>query len=74
MIKQPTNLPEILNRPPFMILRLATRSDENAIWEIFRAVVAPGDTYVFDPQISRSDAVAYWFHPNTRTYVAESDV
>jgi L-amino acid N-acyltransferase YncA len=56
-----------------MILRLATASDENAIWDIFHAVVAPGDTYVFDPEMSRSDALAYWFRANTHTYVAESE-
>jgi len=55
-----------------MQIRPATKSDHDAIWEIFHAVVTPGDTYVFDPHISREDALAYWFGPNTRTYVAES--
>jgi len=56
-----------------MILRPANQSDEDPIWEIFHAVIAPGDTYVFDPQMSRSDALAYWFRSDTHTYVAESD-
>jgi L-amino acid N-acyltransferase YncA len=56
-----------------MILRPANQSDEDAIWEIFHAVIAPGDTYVFDPQMSRSDALAYWFGSDTHTYIAESD-
>ena len=54
-----------------MNIRLATISDSDAIWEIFHAVVAAGDTYVFDPRISREDALAYWFGPATRTYIAE---
>src|SRR5947199_7207261 len=56
-----------------MILRQANKFDEDAIWDIFHAVIAPGDTYVFDPQMSRSDALAYWFRADTHTYVAESD-
>jgi L-amino acid N-acyltransferase YncA len=56
-----------------MTIRPATRTDEDAIWSIFHAVVAPGDTYVFDPQIPREEALAYWFRPDTHTYVAEID-
>jgi L-amino acid N-acyltransferase YncA len=56
-----------------MILRLATPSDEDAIWDIFRAVIAPGDTYVFDPHMPRKDALAYWFRSDTHTYLADSD-
>jgi L-amino acid N-acyltransferase YncA len=55
------------------MIRSASRADEDAIWNIFHAVAAPGDTYVFDPQISREDALAYWFAPATHTYVAESE-
>ena len=54
------------------MIRPASQADEDAIWNIFRAVVAPGDTYVFDPHMPREDALAYWFGPDTHTYVAES--
>jgi L-amino acid N-acyltransferase YncA len=54
-------------------IREASAHDRDAVWEIFRAVVAPGDTYVFDPEIPREEALAYWFAPGTRTYVAESE-
>jgi ribosomal protein S18 acetylase RimI-like enzyme len=53
------------------ILRPAAPADEDAIWSIFHSVVAPGDTYAFDPAISREDALAYWLHPDARCYVAE---
>ena len=56
-----------------MILRPATASDGDAVWEIFRAVVAPGDTYTFDPQTTRESALAWWFAPGTHAYVGESD-
>jgi len=54
-------------------IRLATETDRDAIWNIFHAVVAPGDTYAFNPRISREDALAYWFRADTHTYVAEED-
>jgi L-amino acid N-acyltransferase YncA len=54
-------------------IRPATDSDRDAIWEIFHEVVAAGDTYPFDPKMSREDAFAYWFGTNTHTYVAELD-
>jgi ribosomal protein S18 acetylase RimI-like enzyme len=56
-----------------MKIRLATQSDRGAIWEIFHEVVVAGDTYALDPNISREDALAYWFAPGTHTYVAEGD-
>jgi L-amino acid N-acyltransferase YncA len=56
-----------------MTIRPATRADEDAIWSIFQTVVARGDTYVFDPQMPREEALGYWLHPATHTYVAESD-
>ena len=56
-----------------MKIRSATEADRDAIWNIFREVVAAGDTYALDPNISREDALAYWFAPSTHTYVAETD-
>ncbi len=54
-------------------IRLATEADRDAIWEIFHDVIAPGDTYAFDPQMSRQDALTYWFRSDTHTYVVEQD-
>lgn len=54
-------------------IREATEHDRDAVWEIFHAVVAKGDTYVFDPETPRDEALAYWFQPAARAYVAESD-
>jgi ribosomal protein S18 acetylase RimI-like enzyme len=52
-------------------IRPATDADREAIWKIFHKVVVAGDTYPFDPQMSREDALAYWFRKDTQTYVAE---
>ena len=54
-------------------IRSAQETDRDAIWEIFREVVAKGDTYAIDPDISREDGLAYWFATGNRTYVAEAD-
>ena len=54
-------------------MRRAVEADRDAIWDIFRAVVAAGDTYAFDPDISRDEALAYWMHPAGHCCVAERE-
>jgi L-amino acid N-acyltransferase YncA len=56
-----------------MNIRPANEADEDAIWEIFHAVIASGDTYAFAPDTPRDEALAYWFRADTHTYVAESE-
>ncbi|MGC3988679.1 MAG: N-acetyltransferase [Chthoniobacteraceae bacterium] len=56
-----------------MNIRPATAADHDAIWNIFHTVIATGDTYVFDPEMPREQALAYWFAPGTHTYVAEAE-
>jgi L-amino acid N-acyltransferase YncA len=51
----------------------AAQADRDAIWNIFHEIVAAGDTYAFDPGMSREEALAYWFGAGTHTYVAEID-
>jgi len=60
-------------RPRPLRIRRAKTEDRNAIWRIFHAVVATGDTYVFDAHISRTKALGYWLAPGTNCYVALSD-
>ena len=54
-------------------IRPAAEPDRDPIWNIFHEIVAAGDTYAFDPGMSREEALAYWFRAGTRTYVAEND-
>jgi len=54
-------------------IRAATEADHDAIWDIFQAIIAAGDTYAFEPEMSRQEALAYWFRADRRTYVAEND-
>jgi L-amino acid N-acyltransferase YncA len=52
-------------------VRHATDADWPAIWTIFHAVVATGDTYMYPPDISAADAHRTWMGPGLATYVAE---
>jgi L-amino acid N-acyltransferase YncA len=54
-------------------IREATAVDSDAIWDIFHSVVVTGDTYTFDPDISREEALAYWLHPSNWCYIAERE-
>jgi L-amino acid N-acyltransferase YncA len=54
-------------------IRPATESDRDAIWEMFREVIAAGETYPLGPEISRDEALVYWFQRGARVYVAEED-
>lgn len=54
-----------------MLIRRAIKSDFHSIWNIFKVVIEPGDTYVFDSNTSRDDAFLYWFGAGVLSYVAE---
>jgi len=56
-----------------MTIRAAIEADRGAIWKIFHEIIATGDTYAFDPRMSREQALNYWFQADTQTYVAEKD-
>lgn len=43
------------------------------VWQIIKAVIAGGDTYVFPPDSPRAEMLDYWFERAKCTYVAESD-
>nr|WP_294941368.1 GNAT family N-acetyltransferase [uncultured Mucilaginibacter sp.] len=48
----------------------ATPEYYDAIWEIFSAVVKPGDTYAFAPDSTRDDMMSYWLGANMETFIA----
>ena len=56
-----------------MQIRPAINADHDAIWKIFHQIIAAGDTYAFDPQVPREEALAYWFRADTHTYIAEEN-
>ncbi|QYO65626.1 GNAT family N-acetyltransferase [Leptolyngbya sp. 7M] len=54
-------------------IRHANESDREAVWQIIKAVIAGGDTYVFDPATPKDEMMAYWFSPEKYVYVAETE-
>jgi L-amino acid N-acyltransferase YncA len=56
-----------------MTIRPASAADVEAIWQIFKAVVAGGDTYVFAPDTPRQVALEYFLGANVHSWVAEVD-
>ena len=54
-------------------IRQADRADWPAIWEIISAVIAGGDTYVFEPDSKVEVMREYWFSPEKYVYVAEEN-
>jgi ribosomal protein S18 acetylase RimI-like enzyme len=56
-----------------LIIREASMADADAIWRIFHAVVATGDTYAYPPDIERGAALAAWMAPTAHTLVAAVD-
>src|SRR5262245_5223591 len=53
-----------------MQIRRAFETDFEAMWSIFRSVVATGDTYMFSPTTTRQDAFEYWVGPGVVSHVA----
>lgn len=51
-------------------IRKATEADKAEIWRIIKAVISTGDTYVFAPDSSEEEMLAYWYSPEKWTYVA----
>ena len=56
-----------------MRIRSATRRDDDAIWQIVEPVLRAGETYTLPAEMSREDALAYWFSPRHDVFVAEKD-
>ncbi len=54
-----------------MLIRAARPDDAAAIWSIIGPVIRAGETYTLDPDMSETDALAYWLGPDKETFVAE---
>jgi ribosomal protein S18 acetylase RimI-like enzyme len=51
-------------------IRPANDSDFNAMWSIFQAHIATGETFAHGPSTSPEDTREYWFAPSAKTFVA----
>ena len=54
-----------------MIIRSATRADDDALWQILEPVLRAGETYPQPRDISREAALAYWWKPEHAVFVVE---
>jgi len=53
-----------------VLIREADTTDAEAIWQIFQQTIAEGTAFVFTPETSREEFLAYWFGPKAHAYVA----
>ncbi|MBS0469596.1 MAG: GNAT family N-acetyltransferase [Proteobacteria bacterium] len=51
-------------------IRPATRADDDAIWRVLEPTLRAGETYPQPRDISRADALAYWWKPEHSIFVA----
>lgn len=56
-----------------IVIRSATHQDEEAIWQIVEPMLRAGETYTLPREMSRDEALAYWFSPGHEVFVAEQD-
>jgi ribosomal protein S18 acetylase RimI-like enzyme len=54
-----------------MDVRLAAPADHDAIWAILEPTIRAGETYTLPREMSRKEALAYWFGPSHEVFVAE---
>lgn len=52
-------------------IRLAGTADADAIWAILEPVIRAGATYTLPRDLSREDALTYWFSAGHEVFVAE---
>ena len=54
-----------------MNIRLATSNDEDPIWQIMQPIIAQGDAYVYEPTMSKQEALADWMGLDNTCFVVE---
>lgn len=56
-----------------MIVRAVEVGDHDAIWSILEPVIRAGETYTLPRELSREEALAYWFSEGHEVFVAEEN-
>jgi ribosomal protein S18 acetylase RimI-like enzyme len=54
-------------------IRPASAADHEAIWRILEPTFREGATYPIPRDVTRDDALTYWFAPGNAVFVAEAD-
>src|SRR5579872_3014420 len=55
------------------MIRPARESDHDAIWAILEPTIRAGETYALPRDMSRDDALRYWFESGAEVFVAEEE-
>lgn len=63
----------MIDKFPELVFRLAKPTDHKSLWEIIQPIIRKGGTYVFSPDISEQEIMAYWMGKDKSTFVAEMD-
>ncbi len=53
-----------------MLIRPATRADDDELWRILEPVLRAGETYPLPVDMGRAEALAYWYAPAHSPFVA----
>lgn len=56
-----------------MTIRAATFKDRDAVWAILEPMIRAGETYTLPREMSKEDALAYWFSAEKETFVCEEN-
>lgn len=56
-----------------LVIRPATDSDHDDIWSVLEPIIRKGETYALNLDMSREDALDYWFLSNHQVFVAHSN-
>ncbi len=56
-----------------MAIHPATDSDRDAIWEILEPMIRSGETYTLPRDMSKRQALEYWFAADKETFVLKQD-
>jgi len=56
-----------------MVVREAVEKDADAIWAILAPIISAGETYTQPRDMSREDALAFWFASGHAVFVAEEN-
>ena len=54
-----------------MLVRRATRRNDGAIWRIMEPIIRAGETYPLASDMSKADALDYWYGPEDEIFVVE---
>jgi len=55
------------------IVRPSTVADADAVWKILEPTIRAGETYTLPCDLTREQALAYWYAPQHETFVAEEN-